>query len=46
MIMADLMCPVIGQLAHSEIQIKWQVPNVRALTVYSTGDLLEELEPQ
>jgi hypothetical protein len=44
-IMVDLACPEIGQLAHSEIQIKWQDRNARALTVYHTGDPLEDLEP-
>ena len=44
-IMADLLCPTTGALStNSEIQIKWQHRDARALTVYRLGDLLEELE--
>lgn len=42
---ADLVCPVKGEIGRdTEIQIKWQKPNVRLLTVYRLGDLLEDLE--
>ena len=46
-IIADLRCPVTGEIAEdSEIQIKWQAWEARALSVYRLGDTLEEIEEE
>ncbi len=44
-IMADLRCPTRGEVSRdTEIQIKWQAPAVRALSVYRLGDVLDDIE--
>jgi len=46
-IVADLRCPTKQDVGRdTEIQIKWQVREARALTVYHLGDVLEELEAE
>ncbi len=46
-ILADLRCPTKHEVANdTEIQIKWQVPESRALTVYRLGDVLENIETE
>lgn len=42
---ADLVCPVKGEIGKdAEIQIKWQKPQARTLSIYRCGDLLKDLE--
>ena len=44
-ILADLLCPAVRKVSKdSEIQIKWQVQDVRALSVYRQGDVLDGIE--
>lgn len=44
-IYADLFCPVKGQIGRdTEIQIKWQKPEARTLSIYHLGDPLEDIE--
>jgi len=46
-IFADLRCPMKGEVSrNSEIQIKWQAPEARALAVYRLGDVLDQIEEQ
>ena len=46
-IVADLRCPTKQELgSDTEIQIKWQGREARALTVYHLGDVLEDIEPE
>jgi len=47
LIVADLRCPTKQKTGRSsEIQIKWQAPEVRALTVYHLGEVLEDIEAE
>ena len=44
-IVADLRCPTRHELSRdTEIQIKWQAPAARALSVYRLGDVLDDIE--
>lgn len=44
-IFADLYCPTKGGTSkNTEIQIKWQKPEVRGINSYRVGDVLEEIE--
>jgi len=46
-IVADLRCPTKQEVGRSvDIQIKWQVPQARSLTVYHSGDVLEDIEAE
>ena len=46
-ILADLRCPTKKEVANdTEIQIKWQFRESRALTVYRLGDVLEDIEAE
>jgi len=45
-IIADLRCTSKRELKSSEIQIKWQSREVRALTVYHIGEVLESIEAE
>ncbi len=46
-IFADLTCAKRNKTSiHTEIQIKWQDHDVRCLTNYVLGDILEEIEPE
>lgn len=46
-IYADLLCPTKKKFSkNTEIQIKWQDYQVRALTHYKIGDFLEEIEDE
>jgi hypothetical protein len=46
-IIADLRCPARQEVARdSEIQIKWQMPEARALAIYRVGDVLEDIEAE
>jgi len=45
LIHADLVCPVKDRMAtDTEIQIKWQEPQARTLSIYHLGDPLEDIE--
>lgn len=47
LILADLMCPVKRQIGtNTDIQIKWQKREMRTLSAYHLGDLLEDIEPE
>lgn len=44
-IISDLYCPVKDEISrNTEIQIKWQHPSVRGMSLYHVGDVLEEIE--
>ena len=46
-IFADLHCPKKeGVSKNTEIQIKWQRPEVRGISSYRVGDVLEEIEDE
>ena len=46
-IVADLRCPTMQEVANdTEIQIKWQAREARALTVYHLGDVLDEIQAE
>ena len=43
----DLICSVKGEVGrNTEIQIKWQKPQARVLSIYHLGDPLEDLEEE
>ena len=46
-IFVDLRCPTKQEVgSDTEIQIKWQIREARALTVYHLGDVLEDIEAE
>ena len=46
-IFADLYCSTKkGVSKNTEIQIKWQYPEVRGISSYRIGDVLEEIEDE
>jgi hypothetical protein len=46
-IIADLCCPTRQEVARdTEIQIKWQIHEARALNVYHVRDVLEDIEAE
>ena len=46
-IFADLYCPTKMEISrNTEVQIKWQYPEVRGINSYRVGDSLEKIEEE